>query len=143
MHFLQDGIQELRENREEKIVWICLRGTALSIQLSSNQMKGTMYLGQLLPNQEVGRFLKENKIYMTKLKLMDKMQVLKKQYEQEEKATSDSDIESSSSSFVTSKHITPNIVEKTNGHSVKKSEFNQNLDEIQGELKKLKLSTGK
>ena len=47
-------------------------------------MKGTMFMGELWANHEVGRFLKENKIYMTKLKLMDKMQLLKKQMYEEQ-----------------------------------------------------------
>jgi hypothetical protein len=37
-----------------------------------------MHIGELWSNHEVNRFLKENKIFMTKLKLMDKMQTLKK-----------------------------------------------------------------
>ena len=41
-------------------------------------MKGTMYVGELWANHEVSKFLKENKIHMTKLKLMDKLQALKK-----------------------------------------------------------------
>jgi hypothetical protein len=45
-------------------------------------MKGTMFVGELWANHENARFLKENKIYMTKLKLMDKLQEMKKEYEE-------------------------------------------------------------
>ena len=40
-----------------------------------------MYTGELWSNHEVGRYMKENKIFMTKLKLMDKMQNLKKVFD--------------------------------------------------------------
>jgi hypothetical protein len=55
-------------------------------------MKGTMFIGELWANHEVGRFLKENKIHMTKLKLMDKMQSLKREHDEAEKNDSDSDM---------------------------------------------------
>jgi hypothetical protein len=44
-------------------------------------MKGTMFTGELWSNRTQGRFLKENKIYMTKVKLLDKLQLLKKENE--------------------------------------------------------------
>jgi hypothetical protein len=40
-----------------------------------------MFVGELWGNQENTRFLKENKIHMTKLKLMDKLQTMKQEYD--------------------------------------------------------------
>ena len=62
-------------------------------------------MGELWANHEVGRFLKENKIYMTKLKLMDKMQLLKKQMDEEQQNDADSDLAASTRSIGTVHHI--------------------------------------
>lgn len=48
-------------------------------------MKGTIFLGELWSNRDSNRFLKENKIYMTKVKLIDRMQALKKTFKETEK----------------------------------------------------------
>ena len=42
-------------------------------------MKGTMHIGELWGNQEVSKYLRENKIRMTKVKLMDKFHSLRKE----------------------------------------------------------------
>lgn len=37
------------------------------------KMKGTMHIGELWSNHETSKFMKSNKIYMNKLKLIDKL----------------------------------------------------------------------
>ena len=69
-----------------------------------------MFIGELWPNHEVGKFLRENKIFMTKLKLMDKMLVLKKEYQQIDKSGSESEIGASTRSFGTFHNIGPRPV---------------------------------
>lgn len=41
-----------------------------------------MFLGELWSNHEQTRFLKENRIYMTKVKLIDKFQNIRKDNEE-------------------------------------------------------------
>lgn len=53
--------------------------------MDSHRMKGTIFLGELWSNRDSNRFLKENKIYMTKVKLIDRMQALKKTFKETEK----------------------------------------------------------
>jgi len=40
-------------------------------------MKGTIHVGELWSNHETKKFFKENKIHITKTKLMDKLQDLR------------------------------------------------------------------
>ena len=82
---------------------------------------------------------------MTKLKLMDKMQILKKQYAQAQKNDdAESDIGAiSTRSIGTCQNIGMRLFERSsNTSSTGKFEFNKNLDDIQGELRKLKKATG-
>ncbi len=46
-------------------------------------MKGTLFIGELWSNRENSKYMRENKIYMNKLKLMDKLQTVKKEYDQQ------------------------------------------------------------
>jgi hypothetical protein len=55
------------------------------MQMDAHRMKGTIFLGELWSNRDSNRFLKENKIYMTKVKLIDRMQALKKTFKETER----------------------------------------------------------
>lgn len=54
-------------------------------QLNQTQMKGTMHIGELWGNQDVMKYLRENKIRMTKVKLLDRFQAIKKEADQAKK----------------------------------------------------------
>ena len=106
-----------------------------------------MFIGELWSNHEVGKYLRENKIYMNKLKLMDKMQVMKQEISNEERSDSESDLAMGSARTIGTSHhnigsraFLPQRV--SNASSTGKMQFNRDLDNIKGDLKRLKRTTG-
>lgn len=85
MQFLQDGLQELRKVEAQKTVRRGAEGKEGVSQLNQTQMKGTMHIGELWGNQDVMKYLRENKIRMTKVKLLDRFQAIKKEADQAKK----------------------------------------------------------
>ena len=85
MHLLPHGIQELLEEVEPEGGGRGAGGKAGDMQMDAHRMKGTIFLGELWSNRDSNRFLKENKIYMTKVKLIDRMQALKKTFKETER----------------------------------------------------------
>ncbi len=76
--FFRMGFRSYEKKENRKVLGDVL-GVLLSwTQLDSNRTKGTMFLGELWSNREHTRFLKENRIYMTKVKLIDKFQNIRK-----------------------------------------------------------------
>ena len=92
-------------------------------------MKGTMFVGELWANHENARFLKENKIYMTKLKLMDKLQEMKKEYEDADRDESLSEIDITSCRSIGTILLSnnPAIGRSSNSSSMKSFEASSNL----------------
>ena len=81
---------------------------------------------------------------MTKLKLMDKMQVLKKQLDEEQKNDTDSDMAVSTRSIGTCHNLQIRTLERqSNQSSLGKIEYSKNIENIKLELKKLKKTKGK
>ena len=85
MHVLPHGLQELLEEVEPEGGGRGAGGKAGDMQMDAHRMKGTIFLGELWSNRDSNRFLKENKIYMTKVKLIDRMQALKKTFKETER----------------------------------------------------------
>lgn len=93
-------------------------------------MRGTMFVGELWANQDNARFLKENKIHMTKLKLMDKLQEMKKEYDESHRDGSQSEIDVGSCRSIGTIHIPPPpsmFGRNSNFNSTKSLEINENL----------------
>ena len=138
------GFRSYEKTGQKKLFGQVLGVFLSSIQLHSGQMKGTMYVGQLWANHEVGKFFKENKIFMTKLKLMDKLQVMKKQYDEAEKNDSESDIGVESCRSIATFHHLPieHTTHTSHSISVNKFQLNKSLEGIHSSLKKLKADSG-
>lgn len=92
-------------------------------------MRGTMFVGELWANQDNARFLKENKIHMTKLKLMDKLQEMKKEYDEAHRSDSESEIDVVSCRSIGTIHIphTPVLGRSFNSNSMKSLEISENM----------------
>ncbi len=127
MYILSYGFPQLLETGSKEAIWASAWGINLITKLHSGQMKGTMYVGELWANHEVGKFFKENKIFMTKLKLMDKLQVIKREYDQAEKNDSESDIGvQSCRSIATFHHVPFENSNHTTSHSISTNKLQLN-----------------
>lgn len=89
-----------------------------------------MFVGELWANHDNARFLKENKIHMTKLKLMDKLQEIKKEYDEAHHNESESEIDVGSCRSIGTIHMPPThavLGRSSNSTSMKSLEINENL----------------
>jgi hypothetical protein len=108
-------------------------------------MRGTMFVGELWANHDNARFLKENKIHMTKLKLMDKLQAIKKEYDDAHRTESQSEIDVASCRSLATIHIppTPALRRTSNSNSIKSLEISANLEKIKSGLRLLKVTSSR
>ncbi len=143
MHFLSHGLQELLEKVEQESSRRGARGKTSDIQMDAHRMKGTIFLGELWSNRDSNRFLKENKIYMTKVKLIDRMQALKKTFKETEKDESLNEINIDSCRSLDEPKNHPRTTFPTHHLTEKrKNGLAENLELIQAGLKDLKKNSG-
>lgn len=114
-------------------------------QLDANRAKGTMFLGELWSNREHARFLKENRIHMTKVKLIDKFHNIRKDCEEEEKDMSQleiEEIESSRSLGDLLRDPLASTLSCSRRPTNRKFRIAQTLEEIKASLKQLRKKSG-